>query len=723
MNVAAGLNFTGRGRLPVTLQSEAAECGLACLAMVAGFHGRPIDLGRLRREYPGSLKGATLQHLMNVADCLRLTGRALRLELSELAQLRAPAILHWGLNHFVVLKSVRGSVVKIHDPAVGARRIPLDVVSKHFTGVALELMPASDFIARDMRERLGLLSFWGEVGGFKRLLLQLLLMSVTLQAFALLSPIYMQLVVDEAVVRADHNLLTLLAAAFLSVLLLKTAIGWVRSWISISLGNLLSLQMQGNVLRHLLRLPLSFFAKRHIGDVMSRFGSVSAVQDLLTHGLIEAFIDGMLMVTTLVVIWVYQPQLTMIVLALLVSYALLRFLRYQPLRDLSNENMIAGAEANSQFMETIRGICTIKQFGLELDRMNQWQNRFVAVTNTSIRISRLNLGFGIANQLLFGAGNLAVVYVAANMVMDHTFTIGMLMAFSAYQQQFLGAGGSLIDKWISLKLLDLHLDRLGDIALTNPEEEARVPVPPLETVERGDITARNLRFAYSPTDPVVVDGVDLTVRNGEFLALIGPSGCGKSTLMRLLQGLEQPSAGTVSFAGIDIRRLGLTNYRRNLASVSQEDRLLSGSVAENITLFDQRVDQAWMIECAKQCLIHDAIMAMPMNYHSLIGDMGDALSAGERQRLMLARALYRRPRVLFLDEATCHMDPALDVRVMEMLSRLPMTRIVVTHRATPIKFANRVMELVHGKLVPMAPRLCGDVTKVNMRRQGDTYAF
>jgi ATP-binding cassette subfamily B protein RaxB len=380
-------------------------------------------------------------------------------------------------------------------------------------------------------------------------------------------------------------------------------------------------------------------------------------------------------------------------------------LRYGPLRDLSNESLIVGSEASSQFMETIRGIATVKQFGLELERMNQWQNRFVAVTNTGIRISRLNLGFGIANQLLFGIGNVVIVYIGARMVMEHTFTVGMLMAFSSYQQQFVGAGASLIDKWIALKLVDLHLDRLGDIALTKPEEESRIPVGPIDATYGGEIAMKNLRFAYSQTVPTVISGLDLTIAPGEFVAIVGPSGCGKSTLMRLMQGLEQPSEGVVCFGGVDIRRLGLGNYRAQVASVTQEDRLLSGSVAENITLFDPKIDQAWMVECAKRCMIHDSIMAMPMNYHSLIGDMGDALSAGERQRLMLARALYRRPSVLFLDEATCHMDPALDAKIMEMLARLSVTRVVVTHRSTPIKYAHRALELADGRLCKMTPRL------------------
>ncbi|MGH8529146.1 MAG: peptidase domain-containing ABC transporter [Nevskiales bacterium] len=694
------LDFWRESRLKVVLQSEAAECGIACMAMIAGYHGRKLDLNKLRREYPVSLKGSHLQNLIGIAHQLRFTTRALRVELDELAALRPPAILHWNLNHFVVLKGVRGDQVEIHDPAVGQRRLALSTVSKHFTGVALELLPASDFVQKDEQERLRLSQFWKEAVGLKRFLLQLLLMSGVLQVFALLSPFYVQLVVDEAVVRGDQSFLTLLALGFLAVLLLKTAIGWLRSWLVIYLGNLFSLQMQGNLLRHMLRLSLGFFSKRHIGDVVSRFGSMSAIQNLITTGLVEAILDGALLITTLIVLLIYSPNLTLIVVSLLLVYALMRLALYQPLRDLSHENLIAEAEASTQFMETVRGMATVKQFGLELERQNQWQNRFVDVANTGIRIARLSLSFGVVNQLLFGIGGIAVIYLGAKLVMEQAFTVGMLMAFVAYQQQFLSSGGALIDKWMAFKLLDLHLERLGDIALTDPEEESYAPPLPLK-LPQAELALREISFRYATSDPLILDGITLDIRGGECVAIIGPSGCGKSTLMRILQGLEQATDGIVKFAGSDIRRLGLANYRGLVASVTQEDRLLSGSMTENITLFDEKPDLDRMVDCAQRCLIHDTIMATPMNYHSLIGDMGDALSAGERQRLMLARALYRQPQVLFLDEATCHMDPELDEHINRMLAELKITRVIVTHRQSPLRYADRVYRLYQGKLEPV----------------------
>lgn len=703
----AELNLTGRHGLPVIHQGEAAECGLACLAMITSYHGRRTDLPVLRRTYATSLKGATLKDLMGVAHRLKFNTRALRLELDELDQLKTPCVLHWDLNHFVVLKSVGKDSIVIHDPAVGKRRIPMAEVSGHFTGVALELVPAMNFVAKDERQKLGLSQFWHGASGLGRFLVQLLVLSVGLQVLSLLSPFYVQLVVDQAIVSADLQFLKLLGAGFLLLLIARIVIGWIRSWVVIYMGNMLALQMGGNLLRHMLRLPNKYFASRHVGDVVSRFGSLGAIQELMTTGLIEAVIDGLLLITTLVVIWLYSPLLSAIVLGLLVVYAAMRLALYPRFRELSHENIVASAEASSNFMETIRGMATVKQFGLELDRLGKWQNHFVDVTNTEVRTARLSLSFGVVNDFLFGLGRIVIIYLAATLVLKGEFTVGMLMAFLSYQSQFLGAGAALVNKWMAYRLVSLHLERLADIVMEAPEEDEQ---PPQLFTDQQSLTleAQGLEFRYAPSEPAIMRDLNLRVGAGDCLCIVGPSGCGKSTLLRMLQGLEAPTAGRVLVNGVDVRNYGLSNYRQLVASVTQDDQLLSGSILENITLFEEQPDLERMARAAKLACIDETIARLPMNYHSLIGDMGDVLSAGERQRVMLARALYRQPRILFLDEATCHLDPALEKRINANLAALNITRVIVTHRHSMLPYADRIVQLRDGKLTPVrlkaAPR-------------------
>ncbi|WP_370307276.1 peptidase domain-containing ABC transporter [Sinimarinibacterium flocculans] len=691
------LNQSLRSKLPSLLQSEIAECGLACLAMISAYHGRKVDLNKMRRTFPVSNRGMTLKSLMDIADRLDLITRAVRLELADIGSLRLPAILHWDRNHFVVLKSVSRKRLQIHDPAVGRRTLSLESASSHFTGVALELTPASRFTPKDERDSLKLTSFWKNALGLDAYLIQMSVVALFIQLLALTVPFYVQVVIDQVVVRGDVVFLTLLALAFMLVTLMQAFLEWYRGWAGMYIGNLLTLQMHSNLVRHMLKLPLDFFLSRHVGDIVSRFGSMAAVQALMTDGVIRGLINVILFTLTGVMVLVYEYRLALIAVGLLLIYAIARMLRYRALRVLSTESLVIGAESSSQFMETIRSMVTIKTFGLEGERLNLWQNRQIEVTNASIRIGRMNLGFGALNKVLLGSGNIAIVYCGAVMIMNGTFTIGMLVAFLAYQAQFVSAGIAIVDQWSSFRLLGMHLERISDVALASTEE-SETRAPGITSSWRSVLRLEHVTFRYALTEPLLFTDLNLSIEPGECVVIVGESGSGKSTLLRLLMGLQAPQAGAITLDGLDIRRIGLANYRAMIAAVTQEDRLLSGSIAENITLFSSKPDSERMIDCAKSCCIHDAIMKMPMTYHTLIGDMGDVLSAGERQRLMLARALYRQPKILFLDEATSNLDKDLDVKINGMLAEKEATRIIVTHRQTSLAFADRVFRLENGSL-------------------------
>jgi ATP-binding cassette subfamily B protein RaxB len=464
------LQFGWHRPLPMMLQTETAECGLACLAMVASFHGHDVDLAGLRRRLSTSLKGATLARLMEMAGQLGFTCRALKLDLDKLSRLRTPCILHWDLNHFVVLKRADKRGIVIHDPARGVRKLPLREASEHFTGVALELAPTADFTPISECQTISLRALTGKVHGLVPALGQILLLALALEVFALAGPFYLQWVLDQVLASADRDLLTLLGLGFVGITVFSALISAARSWAVIWLGVALNVQWASNLFGHLMRLPLDWFEKRHIGDVVSRFGSIKTIQQALTTQFIGSLLDGLMSLITLVVMGFYSLWLTILVVGLFLAYGLLRWVFFSPLRRANEEQIIYAARQQSELLESIRGAMPIKLANKQDERLARYANATVATANRGIGIQRLGIAFTLGNQLMFGIGRVAMIWIAATLALKGAFTAGALIAFIAYADQFTSRAAGLIDKWVDFSMLKLHAERVADIALTEPEK-------------------------------------------------------------------------------------------------------------------------------------------------------------------------------------------------------------------------------------------------------------
>ena len=651
------MNFAWPGtsqKLPITLQTEAAECGLACLVMVMSYHGHDIDLPSLRSRLAVSLKGMNLGQLIEAAENFSLAARPLRLDLHEINNLQTPCVLHWDMNHFVVLKRVTAKHLEIHDPAKGLVRFSHKETSSHFTGVALELTPTSGFEVKDEKQRVRLRELFGQVLGLKRQLLQIFLISMGIELCGLLSPLYVQWVVDHALVSGDRDLITLLAMGFFTVALIQIIVSALRSWVVLHLSTSISVQWSVNVFAHLIRLPLAWFEKRHLGDIVSRFDSIGAIQKTLTTSFIEAVIDGVMTIVTLCMMFFYSALMSLITLTAVVLYALLRILVYAPLRRATEEQIVLSAKQQSTFLESARGAQAIKLFGREGQRQIMWHNRVVDTTNRLVATQKFMILYRLANGTLLGLELILSVWLGAQLVLANVFSIGMLFAFMTYKAVFASRISSLIDKAVELSMLSLQGERLADIVLTEKED--------LRTQQkRGalvnpQLALDNISFRYSELDPYVLRNLSLKLPAGKSIAITGPSGCGKTTLAKLLLGLLKPESGRILVNGQELERMGLHNYRPFVNAVMQDDQLFAGSIAENIAFFAQSIDMNKVEEVCRMACLHDDVKAMNMGYNTLIGDMGTALSGGQKQRLLLARALYCDPQILVLDEATSHLD-------------------------------------------------------------------
>jgi ATP-binding cassette, subfamily B, bacterial CvaB/MchF/RaxB len=700
MSVFDEISLGRRHRLPVMMAAEAAECGLACMAMISRYHGHHVDLNGLRQRFSLSLAGASLRSLMGIADQLGFSTRALRAEVDALGKIHLPAILHWDLNHFVVLKSIGRKTAVIHDPATGVKTMTRAELSKHFTGVVLEVARAEGFEPITHTAPMKLSFLWSRLRGSWSALMQVLLLSAALQIATFAAPFQLQLVVDEALAGQDRDLLLVIALAFGGLVIVQSLIEALRGWALRVFGHLLSFQITGNLVRHLLRLPSDYFEKRHVGDIMSRLQSVKPIQNAISQGVIGTVIDGAMALIAAFILFFYSAVLAMIVIVAVLLNMAISLALFPRMRQRMEEEIQAEAKEQTHLMETVRAATTLKLMGRESEREGAWRNLHAETTNASIAVGKFDLSRKFVQGVITGLQTVIVIYVAARLVLDgQGFSVGMLFAFMSFRQTFTDRAIGLVNQLIEFRFLRLHLDRLADI-VTTPVESS-VEAPALVDV-KGLMRLKNVSFRYGATDPLVLEDINLEVEPGDFIAVTGASGGGKTTLLKLMLGLNRPSDGSIELDGYLATPERWRSWRSFAGVVAQDDRLLSGSIADNIACFDPDLDMQRVQVAAAAAQVHEDILRAPMQYMTLVGDMGSTLSGGQRQRVLLARALYRNPKILFLDEGTANLDEKNEEIIADLIAQLPITRIVVAHRPALIRRAKKVYEVGGRKIVAHA---------------------
>ena len=711
------LKWTGKKQLPVIRQTESAECGLACIAMIACWFGLKTDLPTLRERFSVSNQGMTLERLIECAASINLSSRALRLESEDIKSLSLPCILHWDLNHFVVLHKVHRNRLIIHDPVRGKISISLKEAGKHFTGVALELNPAVGFTSRDERKKINLRQLTGKTPGLLPAMLRIITFAIVLEALALGGPLLNQLVIDEVLVAADRNLLSLIIIGLLLLSFTQMLLSLACQWASITLSVNFNMQWTAKVFHHLIRLPLSWFDARSKGSINARFDAIDTIQHVLTTEVLEGILDVMLVVTSFIMMLLYSPEMTLIAVFASLIYVVIRGLWYPSLRQSTEDTWDAGARESSHFLETLSGILSLRINGVTAHREATWLNLNVARRNTHIRQERLLMYYNIVNTITGSFVSAIMLWQGADKVLNGAFTVGMLVAFISYQGRFSSSISSLIDKFFSWRMLDVYNERLADIVLTpaegqqQPQTETETETetdyyplneinvtPVVDQVTHPSLLINEIFFTHKGSKSPVLKQVSLTLNQGEVVAITGRSGCGKSTLVKLILGIYMPEKGDIQVFGIHHNHPQYFQIRKRIGTVLQDDMLFRGSIAENIIFFSEDRDYEWMIHCAQQVLIDEEIMSMPMGYQTFIGETGSGLSGGQKQRILLARALYKKPGFLLLDEATSHLDIESEIIISQTLRNLRMPVLLIAHRPETIASADRVLILSEGRL-------------------------
>lgn len=695
------LHFSGRRKFRTVMQSEAAECGLACLAMLTEYHGGDGDLPSLRLRFPASLKGTTLRELIDIASHLNLVARPVQADLSELAQLNLPCIIHWDLDHFVVLRRVHRGRLHISDPARGERAYSMEEASPHFTGIALEATRGPLFKKAKRRPTPSLRSVLGSLRFLTRGLAVVLALALCLEVLALIGPISVQLILDQVLGSSDRELLTVVGLGFCVLIVVQGFLSMARSWTLLRIGTHFNKEWTSKVFAHLLRLPQSYFMQRNLGDIVSRFGAVNAIQQAVTSRSVEVILDGLMSVLTLALMLSFSPILTCVVLVAVAAYIGFRTLYFRSLQEANQDLIGKSAKQQSLFLETVRGVQTLRLNNQTTHHVSRYQSAMVSTLNGTIATQRISILFATLNMTTLSAQRIGVLWIGALLVLNGHLSTGGLMAFSVYTDMFASRTSALVDFLVDLRLLRLQASRLSDIVEAKQEPGRNGTYAGPDPAPW--IAVEGVSFSYGRSSDTILQSCTLRINAGECVAIIGPSGSGKSTLVRILTGLLEPTSGRITIGGVSLNHLGKERYRAMCGAVLQDECLFSGTIAENITFFDEDASMDRVVDAAKRAQIHDFISASPMGYRTHIGDMGTLLSGGQQQRIHLARALYRKPQILILDEATSHLDLECEARIASELRQMSMTRIIIAHRPETIASADRVFLVLDGQVRELQP--------------------
>ncbi|WP_426788025.1 peptidase domain-containing ABC transporter [Xanthomonas campestris] len=680
----------------IVYQSEANECALACLSMILHKHGNQVSLEELRTTAGNFAQGMTVSDIANAAERNGLVCRPLRLELEELGQLTLPAILHWDMDHYVVLERVHRTSIVLLDPARGRVSVRNDQIGRHFTGIAVELLQGPNLKRRTERKPLSLTALFGPVRGLRSALLNLGMLSLGLELVALASPQAFQIVVDRVLADGDRGLLPVVVVAMVILAITQVVFSLIRSWAIVWISSQISIGWSTGLFSRLLRLPHTFFQNRSLGDISSRFSTLYTMQQAVSTQLVTGVLDGIMSIATGIMLFIYSPKLALFTIFASATYIAVRLAYLSRLKLNTVSALIEEARRQSLLLESIRGSQTLKLFGKTAWQASRYANRSAASIGASALVQRTTAAYSAMGTVTLSTARIGAIAIGAVLVFKGDFTAGMLVAYASYADLFVGRLSSLVEYGTQLSLLSAQAERVADIALAQPEKEPAVPTRLGK--EKLQIEFRNVSYRYSDNQPWILYDASLLIPAASTTAICGPSGSGKSTLAKLLLGLAEAQQGDVLFNGRTIREMGPSEVRAQLACVMQDDVLFQGNLGENISFFDEKPNQSMIEEVASLSCIHGDISCMPMGYRTMVGDMGSSLSGGQKQRILLARALYRNPKALLLDEASSHLDQERETSIIRNLRSLKMTVIQIAHRKETLDSADRIFLVQDGKI-------------------------
>ncbi|MCC7007127.1 MAG: type I secretion system permease/ATPase [Ottowia sp.] len=671
------------------------DTGLACLIMMAQLHGIAADPEQLAHEQSG--QRFDKESLLLSAKQLGLQAKVVNVKAERLTKTPLPAIALARDGSFFILARAQENQVLIHSPAVGRpQTMSHDELLKHWDG-ALILFTSRASLTGELR-KFDFTWFIPAIVKYRKLLVEVLLVSFALQFFALITPLFFQVVMDKVLVHRGFTTLDVIAAGLFVVVIFEVSLTALRSYVFAHTTSRIDVELGARLFRHLLGLPLAYFQARRVGDSVARVRELENIRSFLTGNAITLVLDLLFSVIFIAVMFYYSTWLTWIVVASLPCYIFLSLAFTPVLRARLNEKFNRGAENQAFLVETISGIDTVKAMAVEPHWTRKWDNQLAAYVSSSFRTATIgtiaNGGVTLISKLV----TVATMYVGARLVIDNELTVGQLIAFNMLAGQVAQPVMRLAHLWTDFQQTGISVQRLGDILNTRREISGnKSSLPPIQ----GRIEFEGVRFRYRTDGSEILKGINLSIPAGEIIGIVGRSGSGKSTLTKLAQRLYVPEQGRVLVDGIDLALADSTSLRRQIGVVLQENVLFSRSIRDNIALTDPGAPLQSVIAAAKLAGAHDFILELPEAYDTLVGEHGSTLSGGQRQRIAIARALISNPRILIFDEATSALDYESERIIQDNMKAICKGRtvIIIAHRFSAVRDVNRIVVMDHGHII------------------------
>jgi len=688
-------------RFALVEQAEEMDCGAACLAMICKHHKIPMTLGKLREMANVTSEGATMDSLAQVGESLGFTTKGIRGTYGSLLGFDLPFIAHWEGYHYIVVYGISKKHIWVADPGAGFRKMTLAEFEQGWTGNCL-LFQATDNMVDVPQNQSPWIRFISYLKPMKRILRDLFLAALVMQLLGLVAPLIIQNILDKVVVHQNYSLLNMMIMGLGIAMLFSQLTEFLSAYLSNFLTRKMDFSMMSQFFKHVLSLPVDFFAKRKTGDIIARFQENETIRSFMTDSSIGTVLNAFMVIVYMVVLFKYSVSLTFVLIAFLVPIVILTLLATPKYKKYARESFYAQADSESFLMETLGGAESIKAMSVERNMRLKWEKKYSKALDIQFKSEVFTSAVNGFSELLKAAATITILWLGAKMVLNQEFTIGQMMAFNALVGSVMTPALGLVGVWDEFQEALVSMERLGDILELDPEQSkhetaSRVILPDIN----GDISCEDLYFRYSgEKNNYILEGINLTIHEGSTVAIVGPSGSGKTTLAKLLVGLYKPTEGKISVCDYDMESIDLEYYRKHIGYVMQNNLLFAGTVSENIAMGAANPDQRQIIQSAKLADAHGFISNLPIGYEQVVGERGVGLSGGQIQRICIARALYHQPKFLIFDEATSALDGESEHHIQSNMQKIleNRTAVIIAHRLSTVMNADQIFVLYDGRI-------------------------